>query len=336
MKNRVCFPGSLYVLTFYLLMSTKEEIEKTIYFVDKNIQESVRNNLKNVVYLDEPKSILKNKYINALYSVITNSIRYPQLRDADIYGLDFKYSILRGHKMKYIEDAPFVFDLWETSPLYKGHCNYNNSLLKKFVQRILLGNYYQNPVATCDDVTDVYTSTPVFRDYLVGKQIHVVDLRKMWLDSDSDKKQLILSVFGINKSILESMRERKYILLTQAFYDDKFVTEEEQIEIYRKIISNYPEKDILIKPHPRDRIDYRKYFPKSLYFDKVVAMQFLAILGVSFERVITVSSSSALSFGLDVPIDWYGYEVHPGILRGEGVRTLEQAVLNYKNAHGQN
>lgn len=113
--------------------------------------------------------------------------------------------------------------------------------------------------------------------------------------------------------------------MTQAFSDDHFVTEEEQVEIYRKILSNYDEDDVVIKPHPRDKIDYRKYFPKVMYFDKTVAMQFLAILGIKFERVVTVSSSAALSFGIDIPIDWYGYRVHPGILKGEGVRTLEDA-----------
>ena len=37
--HRVCFPGSLYVFTFYLLISSKEEILDTIYFFFFYIEE---------------------------------------------------------------------------------------------------------------------------------------------------------------------------------------------------------------------------------------------------------------------------------------------------------
>lgn len=331
-RQRVCFPGSLYVFTFYLLLSSKEEILNTIYFFDKNIKDSIRNKMPKKRFL---KDNVRNRFAMALSSLI-NNIKYPELKNSDIFGLDFRWNILRGHKMNYIEDAPLIFDIWETGPMFQDYLKSRaGNFLKKMVRSFLFGTYYGCPVATSSMVTDIYTSSPVEKTYLQDKVHHVIDLQKAWDESSQEKKALILSIFDISQEFLSQIQTKKIILLTQAFSDDHFVTEEEQVEIYRKILSNYKEEDVVIKPHPRDKIDYCKYFPKVMYFDKTVAMQFLAILGVKFDRVVTVSSSSALSFGLDVPIDWYGYKVHPGILKNEGVRTLENAKKNYLKAHGK-
>ena len=330
--HRVCFPGSLYVFTFYLLISSKEEILDTIYFFDKNIEESIRNKMPKVRFL---KDNFKNRFVLALSSFF-NKFIYPELKNADIFGLDFRWNILRGHKMNYIEDAPMIFDIWETGPMFQDYLKTKKgNILKKIIRRLLFGDYYGFPVATSSMVSDIYTSFPAEKIYLQNKVHHVVDLNKKWAETSLEKKDLILSIFDISQESLAKIQAKKIILLTQAFSDDHFVTEEEQVEIYRKILSNYDEDDVVIKPHPRDKIDYRKYFPKVMYFDKTVAMQFLAILGIMFERVVTVSSSAALSFGIDIPIDWYGYRVHPGILKGEGVRTLEDAKKNYLKSHGK-
>jgi len=336
MKNRVCFPGSLYVFTFYLLMSSKEEILSTTYFFDKNIKKYLREKMPHTYYIDDTKWYTQNKWIHSLYSILMNRIKYPELFNSDIYGLDFRWNLLRGHKVNYIEDGPLVFDIWETGPMYEEYVRFRDSKsLKDNIKKCVFGDYFGYPVATSNMVTDIYTTASVEKTYVEGKKKHVVDLAKAWRDSPQDKKDLILSIFDISNELLSKMQTKKIILLTQAFSDDKFVTDDEQIEIYRKILLNYDENDVIIKPHPRDNIDYVNSFHNVMLFDKAITMQFLAILGVTFERVVTVSSSSALSFGLDLPVDWYGYKVHPGILRGEGIRTLEAAIENYQRAHGQ-
>ena len=37
-------------------------------------------------------------------------------------------------------------------------------------------------------------------------------------------------------------------------------TEEEQMNVYRKIVSHYGEDNVVIKPHPRDKCDYKSFF----------------------------------------------------------------------------
>ena len=74
--HRVCFPGSLYVFTFYLLISSKEEILDTIYFFDKNIEESIRNKMPKVRFL---KDNFKNRFVLALSSFFNKFIGCPVL-----------------------------------------------------------------------------------------------------------------------------------------------------------------------------------------------------------------------------------------------------------------
>ena len=52
----------------------------------------------------------------------------------------------------------------------------------------------------------------------------------------------------------------KVILLTQPYAIDGHMTEEEQMNVYRKIVSHYGEDNVVIKPHPRDKCDYKVFF----------------------------------------------------------------------------
>lgn len=334
-NRRVCVAGSLYCFTFYLLLSTEDEINRTVFIFDKNINKSIQDKIPYKYYLDYNTWYGKNRYIRSIYTCLIKRFKYPELYNNNIYGLDFNWDLLRGFVLKYIEDAPFVFDIWETGPMYQDYLNSKKTnWFKRFFRKIYFGPYYLSPVGTSKKVTDIYTTNKVSKPYLENKNIHLLDWKTLWDNSTESKRKLILFIFDISNEDLLKLKNKNIILLTQAFSDDKMVTEDEQIEIYNKIISNYNAEDVVIKPHPRDRIDYKKEFPHILYFDKTVPMQLLAVLGVKFDRVVTVTSSSALSFGIDVQIDWYGGEVHPGILKGEGVRTLEDAKKNYNRVHG--
>ena len=103
------------------------------------------------------------------------------------------------------------------------------------------------------------------------------------------------------------------------------MSDKEQIEMYRTIIEHYGEENIIIKKHPRDGRNYEKDFPEALHFNKNIPMQMLAVMGVSFKCVATVNSSSALSFGADVNIDWWGEQMDEELIRDEGFLTLKEA-----------
>lgn len=330
--NKVCFPGSMFCLTFYLLINTKEDVENTFFFMTPSIPTSLRTKFKNYTYLDYDNSFLyKNKFLLALYMLIKRRISWRFLFTAEIYGLDFYWFLLRGLKMNYIEDGPFVFDIWETSSLYKGwQDSKHKNIIKRTLKRILFGDYYSNPVGTSSLVKKIYSSNPVSKTYYENKEIEVVNLKEVWYQSSQEKKDYILSIFNISNNDIKRMQSRNTIILTQPMYIDKVMSKEEQIEIYRQMINKYGEENCIIKPHPRDPIDYQSLFPKSIFFNKPIPMQLLAIWGISFKKVVTVNSSSALSFGKDADIDWWAETLDYPRITDSGVKTLKEAKQFFK------
>ncbi|TGY34375.1 lipooligosaccharide sialyltransferase (LST) [Bacteroides caecimuris] len=324
--SRVCIPCSTYVLTFYLLMSSQKEIDNTFFFFAHTIPENIRNKFPNSTFIDLKDFWHKNKYVLALYTLVKRKKDWAFIFDADIYGLDFYWDLLRGLKMNYIEDCPNVLDIWENSNLYHEYKEFETySLLKKKLKRLFFGEYYQHPVGTSSMVTTIYTSSPYNKSYHKNKKNIVKRLSEEWESSSTEKKQYILGIFDLNKEDLQKLVSRKVILLTQAFVEDGKMSDKEQIEMYRTIIEHYGEKNIIIKKHPRDGRNYEKEFPKALHFNKNIPMQMLAVMGVSFECVATVNSSSALSFGAEANIDWWGEQMDEELIRDEGFLTLKEA-----------
>lgn len=84
------------------------------------------------------------------------------------------------------------------------------------------------------------------------------------------------------------------LIITQPFFADAIVkTREEQLEIYKDIIDKYGFNDkIIIKPHPRDDINYEKIIPKSNVIEEIFPIEILNFTNIKFNKVITVSSTS--------------------------------------------
>ena len=118
--------------------------------------------------------------------------------------------------------------------------------------------------------------------------------RKLMFDAltEADKK-VLRNVFM--KAIPPIEPEKSVLLLTQPLYIDGTVSsEEEQIEIYKRLVAeNITDEKLVIKPHPRDLTDYSEAFPEAVIFDKnmpveVVGMNILS----SFFNVIAVDSTA--------------------------------------------
>ncbi len=329
--KRVCFSEALYPFTFYLLFSSIEEIEKTMFIMDRRVSPKIKEKLPH--YVDtkiEKKSALTQPFYGWWMRIYCH-FKHPYLYSSEVFGLDFKWEYLQGLNLKYIEDGPNSFNLWETGPMFQDYLKYRkSSILFKMICRIFRGNYYRQPIATSSSVKEIYTTAEYNKFYHIGKVKHILNWKTLWENSSKEKQDYILNIFNVTREDLEELKGKKTILLTQAFYDDRMMTKEEQIEMYRKILNNYDSQDVVIKPHPRDFLNYKKEFPDIYYFDKIIPIQLLAVWGVDFDNVATVTSSAALAFGIEKKIDWYGSYSHPGIIKNEGLRTLEDAIDNYK------
>lgn len=128
--------------------------------------------------------------------------------------------------------------------------------------------------------------------------------RKPMFDSLTEaNKKAIFDIF-IGGSVISTDQTDKstVLILTEALAVDKRLpSQERQIQMYKDIVSEFSKGDalIVIKPHPRDIINYELMFPdaiviskniptevmnydKSLYFTKAVTVTSTAIEGISF------------------------------------------------------
>jgi len=145
----------------------------------------------------------------------------------------------------------------------------------------------------------------------IQKKVEVVDLKQLWSRKTKDEQKKIICYFGLNDELLDILKTKNIVLLTQPISEDGLVTESEKIDIYRSIIAKYDEEDIVIKPHPREKTDYSKYLKDILVFDSPVPFELFGFMGLKIEKVITLFSTAALNLDIDVEVDWLGTYNHP-------------------------
>ena len=109
-----------------------------------------------------------------------------------------------------------------------------------------------------------------------------------------EEKDILVSVFIENREELDAMLsegtgQRKVLVLSEPLCD--LQTRE---RIFKDIIEEYGKIDgeaarILIKPHPRDVLDYKELFPEHIVLDGKFPMEILNyVKDLVFDRVVTV------------------------------------------------
>ena len=111
---------------------------------------------------------------------------------------------------------------------------------------------------------------------------------------DDEAKKLIFKAFVSEDFNLGNIDSSATLLLTEPFaITGRLPDEESQIRLYRELIEKYGDDGyVVIKAHPRDTLDYKKYFPKAVIIEKNMPMEVLNFdKRVHFENAVTVCSS---------------------------------------------
>lgn len=111
-----------------------------------------------------------------------------------------------------------------------------------------------------------------------------------------EQKQLLLKVFVANVEQLEKVAAcgRGVLVLTEDLCDM-----ETRERIFKDIVARFEtEGEIVIKPHPRDIMDYSRIFPDKIIIERKVPMEMLEFIpGLRFAKVVSVFTAiSELSF----------------------------------------
>jgi len=251
-----------------------------------------------------------------MFKLKIDCLKYRRiLEKSNIYAQDhlfFSAAILGPFPYTLIEDAPHFFDFYKNFnhfvPFYK------NSFKGK-VRNMIIGSNYGKTLGTnshCKNV--ILTSSPKDLSILKDKKLTICDLSKLWKDSTAKKQKYIQEIFDINEDELKS---DGIIIFTQPFMDDCKLTEEEQISLYAPYIEKYKDMQIVIKKHPRDKVDYLRHFPNAKIMSTSAPMQILSAMGYKFDVAVTVSSSAVSSME-NAKIEWIGTSVNSKIFKVYG------------------
>lgn len=283
--KKVVYIGGMRALVIYLLLNIKF-LDESVFFLVNDFK----------VNLDK-KYVLKeegNKYI----------ARYKN------YKLLKNYTFSEEKKEFWIQDhlkySPFFLgNFKELFLLEDGMENYtdfkekSSKKIKYSLKNKLLGGTFKI------EKYKYGTSKKIKKIYLTGldkipeeirNKVEIVNLKKIWNNLNDFEKNKLLDIFFIKKENLKILKNKKIILITQPISEDSDLTEDEKISIYKEIIKEYKENEILIKPHPREKTDYKKYFPDANILEKNIPMEMISFLIEDLEEVITLFSSAVFEF----------------------------------------
>lgn len=152
------------------------------------------------------------------------------------------------------------------------------------------------------------------------EKAEVINLKNLWDNKIEEEQKLILDVFNFNEEILKKVTEDTIMLITQPVSEDGIISEEEKIEIYSKIIDRYKNQSIVIKPHPREKTDYSKYFLNCYVMKERYPIEILELVGIKIKKVVTLFSTAAFGLGKNVAVDFYGTEVNEKLFKRFGTQ----------------
>ncbi len=321
--NRVCITGTVYNLFLYLLISSKEEFNKTFFFiVGSGIPESIGNKIKNKKYIPNFSLTNHEKKWAIIKCNILSKLYYPFLDRSKIYAQDHlpvTPYIIGNRDYVFIEDGPNIFSITQPKPIWKYSVRYlKERNLWQYMKDRFISKSIGGIIANNELCKEVIVTTPDYVSYLNGKKFTQIDIKELWKESSDEKKENIKRIFNISERDIAILKQRKNILFTQPFADDGELVESEQYQLYKDALSKYRYEDVIIKVHPRDTFDYKKYFPDCLLFSKPVPFQLLDLFDVHFQTAITICSTAVTAISYDIKIDWIGASVHSNILNSYG------------------
>lgn len=112
----------------------------------------------------------------------------------------------------------------------------------------------------------------------------------------STQVDVLCTIFGIQRGAIQ-IQENSTLLLTQPLNEDGLMSHDEKISLLKHLICKHGTEHLYIKPHPREKEDYKIIFPNATIWDyEKVPIELLCLLNeFSFEKVITPFSTAIFS-----------------------------------------
>lgn len=292
---------TVYTLLLYYLICGIDEDD--IFIMSGGIPKEIRKNIKHIYFphvkhTDIPDSNMILIVLKRLLLLIKRNCGIIKLRillffktrgcEVEVYG--------QGH-------TNFSFPLYEYENSYiieDGLGNYMNLVEPDYSQSRLLKflGSYTNDIyegfGTHKNIKKVYLTKNEVPDIIKDK-VEVINMQKIWQGLNENEKNEILEIFNINLNEID-FKDETVLILTEPLTEEKFISLEDELEIYSNIIKKFNEKNIIIKPHPRDLKNYCEIFPNNTIIDKYFPIELLNLIGIEPGIACSMVSTALLNF----------------------------------------
>lgn len=313
MKKILLYEPERVLLIFLLLVNLSKDKIVFITFFQKNGLKKLKGEKILIDFEKIECNIIKRSlYIRKKRIELKNLLKEIKNKKAELYGLDHQFlgkRLFFNEEIKVIEEGTI------------NHLDYKKFKHKGFIQNLkkiifkILKNFgiserveelgYDKSIKKIYLTKNLYKKSPKELE----KKIEVIDLKELWNQKTEEEQKYILDVFNFDYNILKKINKDTIMLFTQPLSEDGVISEERKIEIYSKIINKNLGSSIIIKPHPREITDYKKYFPNCYIMEEKYPVEILELVGIKIKKVITLFSSAVFGFGNDTQIQFYGTEV---------------------------
>lgn len=307
-----------YCLLQYLLMEPYE-IKNTLFLIHGEFPISVASRLPESDILRDSSGF---EFISLLkiYWLIVMNRNIPVFLGGDLM---FTNSFLAFSKNPiYLEDGTVSYKV--ENKARKVMCK-----RKRFLARLFMGNLYPE-LGLANNVHKIYLTGILPIPEIIANKVEVINLKQLWYQKTIEQQDEICHVFLPTDFNMNLIRKYDVLLLTQPFseYSDGRFSEQEKIDVYRKLISKYDESKVVIKTQPFEITDYSKYFPKAHILNICCPIELLFFMGLSAK--ITISVSSTAIFGMDDSCKKIitGYDVTPALKKEAIKRGIYGGVSN--------
>lgn len=322
-KRYTCIVDTVYSLVLYLLKMDVEDIRATRFFVDYClVGNGVVNNLPNAIGALTDKKRWHGRLYWIVHRVKCFWYHCRYIRGTQIFAQDHlkcSSQLICGMNYTLIEDAPLIYCKVKKNPdatLWKMVKHENR--FQKFKSYLCKGAVFGQTLGRNRQCENRWTTTQEDAACYAkdGARCELLDVKALWLNAPDEKRAMIaryvdgdVRQFTLGDAVLGC----KTLLLSAPLMVDFGLSEQEVVDVFRDVIEKYRHTGIIIKPHPRDTVDYARCFPDCKIWNTKMPLQFICQTGIRFSRVITLFSSAISDFPSDTEIIWLGTNAHPKI-----------------------
>lgn len=312
--ERLCMPNSVYALFLYLMSCNDEDIDNTFFLFGSVVPASISSRFKNAFTFNDKEHHRKRRllsrqsFIEVFYWRFIKWFILPPMKNMRVFASDtHKYHTYMIGKKQYtlLEQAPHS-TFMETKNQYQR--NRTRREMKHYgLLKALYGPVYghsQGRNGQCTDIMLWKYDAEYDDEFTRGKNVILVDLEKEWQNCSPEKRSFIFEMFDVSDTDISELKKRSVVLLTQPLYNR--IDSYRHAIIYWSMAHHYPKDKLLIKVHPRDHFAYEKILPGYKIFRKPIPFQLLDLIGVRWEKAVTMFSTAVMDFVYPIEVDWYG------------------------------